>query len=89
MGVQDRAEPDDGTIAVDERDLSERETDVLRRLALGHTNTEIAGQLDLSVRTIESHRARIQQKLSLSTRAELVRHALDRGLLDLANGAGK
>jgi two-component system, NarL family, response regulator NreC len=63
-------------------DLTTREVDVLRLIALGHTNTEIAGQLYLSVRTVESHRARIGQKLRLSTRAELVRYALDRGLLD-------
>jgi two-component system response regulator NreC len=63
-------------------DLSDREVEVLRLIALGHTNAEIAGQLYLSVRTVESHRAHIQQKLRLSTRAELVRHALDRGLLD-------
>ncbi|MEA2248929.1 MAG: hypothetical protein QOH46_3458 [Solirubrobacteraceae bacterium] len=61
--------------------LSPRETDVLRLIALGHTNAEIAGQLYLSVRTVESHRAHITQKLSLSTRAELVRYAMDRGLL--------
>jgi two-component system response regulator NreC len=70
-------------------DLSERETQVLQLIALGHTNTEIAEQLYLSVRTVESHRAHIQQKLLLSTRAELVRYALEHGLLDLANGAGK
>jgi two-component system response regulator NreC len=63
-------------------DLSEREAQVLRLLALGHTNTEIAEQLVLSVRTVESHRARIQGKLGRSTRAELVRYALDHGLLD-------
>jgi two-component system, NarL family, response regulator NreC len=62
-------------------DLSEREVEVLRLVALGHTNTEIASQLYLSVRTVESHRAHIQQKLRLSSRAELVRYALDRGLL--------
>jgi two-component system, NarL family, response regulator NreC len=66
-------------------DLSEREVEVLRLIALGHTNNEIAERLYLSVRTVETHRAHIQQKLSLSTRAELVRYALDRGLLD-ANG---
>jgi two-component system, NarL family, response regulator NreC len=54
---------------------------VLRLVALGHTNNEIASQLYLSVRTVESHRAHIQQKLRLSSRAELVRYALDRGLL--------
>ncbi len=63
-------------------DLSEREAQVLRLIALGHTNAEIAGQLYLSVRTVETHRAHIQQKLRLSSRAELVRYALDRGLLD-------
>jgi two-component system response regulator NreC len=63
-------------------DLTEREAEVLRLVALGHTNAEIAGQLYLSVRTVESHRARIGQKLRLSTRAELVRYALDHGLLE-------
>jgi two-component system response regulator NreC len=62
-------------------DLTEREFDVLRLLALGHTNTEIAAQLHLSVRTIEAHRAHLQQKLRRPSRAELVRYALDRGLL--------
>jgi two-component system response regulator NreC len=63
-------------------DLTERELDVLRLIALGHTNAEIGGQLYLSVRTVETHRAHIQQKLRRSTRAELVRYAIDRGLLD-------
>ncbi len=64
-------------------DLSEREVDVLRLIALGHTNAEIAEQLFLSVRTVETHRAHIQQKLSLSSRAELVRYAMERGLMSL------
>jgi two-component system, NarL family, response regulator NreC len=63
-------------------DLTQREVEVLRLIALGHTNTEIAGQLYLSVRTVESHRAHIQQKLRLSTRAELVRYALDHKLVE-------
>ncbi len=63
-------------------DLSGREVEVLRLIALGHTNAEIAAQLYLSVRTVESHRAHIQQKLRLSSRAELVRYALGRGLLE-------
>jgi two-component system, NarL family, response regulator NreC len=63
-------------------DLTEREVDILRLIALGHTNVEIAGQLYLSVRTVESHRAHVQQKLGRSTRAELVRYALDKGLVD-------
>jgi two-component system response regulator NreC len=61
--------------------LSDREREVLRLLALGHTNQEIAEQLYISVRTAESHRAHIMQKLGLSTRAELVRYALAQGLL--------
>jgi len=63
-------------------DLSEREAEVLRLIALGHTNAEIGERLFLSVRTVETHRAHIQQKLGRSTRAELVRYALDHGLLD-------
>jgi two-component system response regulator NreC len=63
-------------------DLSERETDVLRLIALGHTNAEIAEQLYISVRTVETHRAHIQQKLGVSSRAELVRSALARGLVE-------
>ncbi len=62
--------------------LSDREAEVLRLIALGHTNAEIGEQLYLSVRTVETHRAHIQQKLGRSTRAELVRYALDQGLLD-------
>jgi two-component system response regulator NreC len=62
--------------------LTERELEVLRLIALGHTNSEIAGQLYLSVRTVESHRAHIQQKVRRSTRAELVRYALDHNLIE-------
>jgi two-component system, NarL family, response regulator NreC len=70
--------------------LSDREREVLRLLALGHTNHEIAEMLFISVRTAETHRAHIMQKLRLSTRAELVRYALDQGLLESsgANDAG-
>lgn len=63
-------------------DLSERETDVLRLIALGHTNAEIAEKLFISVRTVETHRAHIQQKLGASSRAELVSNALSRGLIE-------
>src|SRR3954451_18780443 len=63
-------------------DLTEREAEILRLLALGHTNQEIADQVYLSVRTVESNRSRIAQKLRLSSRADLVRYALDRGLLE-------
>ena len=61
--------------------LSDRERDVLRMLALGHTNQEIAGALYISVRTAETHRAHIMQKLRLQTRAQLVRYALTQGLM--------
>jgi two-component system response regulator NreC len=62
--------------------LSDREREVLRLLALGHTNQEIAKLLYISVRTAETHRAHIMQKLHLSTRAELVRYAIQHTLLE-------
>lgn len=77
LGARLAAEPDGGA-----SDLSERETDVLRLIALGHTNAEIAEKLFISVRTVETHRAHIQQKLGVSSRAELVRSALSRGLVE-------
>ncbi len=77
LGARLAAEPVQGAPG----DLSEREIDVLRLIALGHTNAEIAQRLYLSVRTVETHRAHIQQKLGLSSRAELVGHALKRGLI--------
>jgi two-component system, NarL family, response regulator NreC len=63
-------------------DLTPREQEVLKLLALGNTNGEIAEQLFLSRRTIETHRATIQRKLDLSTRAELTRYALEHKLLE-------
>ena len=63
-------------------DLSEREREVLRLIALGSTNSEIAEQLYVSIRTVETHRAHIQQKLDIRTRAELVRFAREAGVLD-------
>jgi len=62
--------------------LSDREREVLRLLALGHTNQEIAKMLYISVRTAETHRSHIMTKLRLTTRAELVRHAISEGLLE-------
>lgn len=62
--------------------LSEREREVLRLLALGHTNQEIAKLLYISVRTAETHRAHVMQKLGLGSRAELVRYAIGEGMLD-------
>jgi len=64
-------------------DLSDRELEILKLIALGHTNSEIAAQLYLSVRTVESHRAHIQQKTRKSSRAELVRYALEHRLVDV------
>ena len=61
--------------------LTARECEVLRLLALGHTNLETAKRLHLSVRTVETHRANIQSKLGSSGRADLVRHALESGLI--------
>jgi two-component system response regulator NreC len=66
----------------EEDPLSDREREVLRLLALGHTNQEISTQLYISVRTAETHRAHIMQKLRLSSRAELVRYALEQGLME-------
>ena len=77
LGAQLAVEPGD-----DPDGLSERELDVLRLIALGYTNTEIAEQLLLSVRTVESHRAHVQRKLGMSKRSELVRYALERRMLD-------
>ena len=61
--------------------LSTRELDVVRLIALGHTSSEIANQLVLSVRTNQSHRARIQDKLGITSRAGLVAYALRHGLI--------
>jgi two-component system, NarL family, response regulator NreC len=63
-------------------DLTPREMEVLKLIALGHTNPEIGEQLYLSVRTVETHRAHIQRKLGRTSRAELVRYALKHGLLE-------
>ena len=62
-------------------DLSDREVEVLKLVALGHTNAEISEKLYLSVRTVESHRAHIQEKSGRTTRAELVAYARENGLL--------
>jgi len=67
-------------LASEER-ITPREIEVLRLVALGYTSSEIASQLHVSGRTIETHRSRLHHKLGLSTRAELVRYALGRGLL--------
>src|SRR3954471_8197959 len=80
LGARMAATPDHPSGPPD--DLSERELEVLRLIALGHTNAEIADQLFLSTRPVETHRAHIQQKIRRTSRAELVRYALDHNLLE-------
>lgn len=62
-------------------ELTAREREVMRAIALGHTNAEVAQMLHVSVRTVENHRASVMRKLGLRTRAELVRHATESGLV--------
>jgi two-component system, NarL family, response regulator NreC len=81
LGARLAAQPPEPTGPPD--DLSERELSVLRLIAFGYTNSEIAGELHLSVRTVESHRAHIQQKTRRASRSELVRYALEHGLVEL------
>ncbi len=78
LGARVAAEPPPGP----PDGLSEREVEVLRMIALGYTNAEIAGELFLSVRTVETHRAHIQQKLRLGSRSELVRYTLKHKLIE-------
>jgi two-component system response regulator NreC len=80
LGAKLASEPEETDARPD--NLSPREIEVLKLIALGHTNSEIASSLFLSVRTVESHRAHIQQKIRLTSRAELVAYARDHGLLD-------
>jgi len=61
--------------------LSDRETTVAKLISQGYTSKEVAAQLDISIKTVETHKARCMDKLGLHSRAELVRHALDRGWL--------
>lgn len=65
--------------------ISQREREVLVLLAQGHTQQEIANRLYLSVKTIETYRARLSQKLGLKTRADLIRYALEMGVLNAVN----
>ena len=81
LGALIAVEPSPSSVEPD--DLSDRERDVLRLLALGHTNAEIGDRLFLSVRTVETHRSHIQHKLDRTTRADLVRYAIEHGLIEL------
>ncbi|HID64080.1 MAG TPA: response regulator transcription factor [Anaerolineae bacterium] len=80
-GMLDRERDATGEANSYER-LSPREREVLRLIALGYTNRQAADQLYLSVKTVETYKARLMTKLGLHSRAELVRYALQRGLLD-------
>jgi two-component system response regulator NreC len=82
LGARLIAAEADAARAADEDPLSDREREVLRLLALGFTNQEIAKQLFISVRTAETHRAHVMQKLRLASRAELVRYAIAKGMLE-------
>ncbi len=66
--------------------LTPREREICRLLALGYTNTEVAEKLFISGRTVETHRGNIMSKLELQTRAELVRFAIDNGLMQVEGG---
>jgi len=81
LGALIAVEPSPSSVEPD--DLSDRERDVLRLLALGNTNAEIGDRLFLSVRTVETHRSHIQRKLDRTTRADLVRYAIEHGLIEL------
>lgn len=63
------------------QDLSERETEVIRRIAFGYSNKEIAAELNLSVKTVDTYKARAMEKLHLYSRTALVRYALEQGWL--------
>ncbi len=80
LGARVAAEP--STTKGPPGNLTEREAEILGLIALGYTNPEIADKLFLSVRTVETHRANVQQKLKLNKRSDLVRYALEHGLLD-------
>jgi two-component system response regulator NreC len=67
--------------------LTTREQEVLKMIAEGQMNKEIAEKLSISVRTVERHRENIMSKLNLHSRAELVRYAVDKGLIDLGTKA--
>ncbi len=64
--------------------LSDRETEIIRLIAVGYTNKEVASQLKISVKTVETHKARAMAKLQLESRAELMRYAVKNGWLDVS-----
>ena len=80
--------PDDPSSGASIKALTRREIEVLRLIAQGNTNRQIAEALCLSVRTVESHRSNIMDKLSLSSRVELVHYAMEHGLLEESGSNG-
>ncbi len=80
MSGKDKTNP---TEYLDQDILSQREKEVLQLLAIGHTNQQTAEKLYLSVKTVETYKARIKDKLGLKGRAELVRYAIQAGLFDI------
>jgi two-component system response regulator NreC len=87
LGARLAADDDNHEAGADADPLTEREHEVLRLLALGHTNQQVAKMLFISVRTAETHRQHIMRKLGLSTRAELVHYALATHQLDYESAA--
>ena len=77
----DRSRDQIGAGGREEDTLSEREAEVIKQVARGHTNQEIADRLGLSVKTVETYRARAMDKLGLANRAALVRYAVEKGWL--------
>ena len=78
LGKLARARPQEDSLAAD---LSEREAEVLRLIARGYSNKEIAAQLAISVKTVETYKARSMEKLGLTGRADIVRFAIHKGWL--------
>ena len=70
-------------------ELTPRELDVMRLIVQGHTNRQIADRLNLSIRTVESHRSNLMAKLNLRSRVELVRYAAEHGFLELGENTQK
>ena len=81
--------PQPGPMHPDPSVLSEREREVLRLVALGHTNKEVAQQIHISIKSVESYRARVAEKLELRSRADLVRYALAVGLIGAGTASSK
>ncbi len=77
----DAVRPAEDNLEARYRSLSEREIEIFELTALGHRNTEIAEKLFLSVKTVETYRARMMRKLAIGSRSELVRAAIDLGIL--------